>query len=441
MKFKTILAGTALAALALVTDAGAPLGVKAIQTAEAAVNISFSVFYDGLADHGDWVQYNDAYVFIPTEVDADWRPYTRGHWVNAERYGWTWASDEPFGWATYHYGRWGYNDDIGWYWVPGKRWAPAWVSWRRSNDYVVWAPLPPTHGDDVDVSISISVGDIPEFYWVAVPVRRFLSPDLRVVIVNDDDPDYIRVINRTEYMGAPRITNNIVVNNVIDVDVITQATGEKVRTVKVIETDDPSKAKATEDQVTVFQGEVTPDKDVKPRKVRSVDEVEKVKSSQEKAGATAKPKQEPATGANTGADTESNTGAASEETPTRKRDADKAKTSAEDVTAPAEGKAETAPPAAAEDTQATEPTKKRASKKPAKSESKAPSTAEDEQPTKAEEQAAPAKKPGKVEEEKDQTGSLPAKKNTQETGKKKGKKNAAEEQQCDPASADCPAAQ
>jgi len=125
MKLRSMLTGTALAALALTTDAGATFGIQFTQRAEATVNIGFSVFYDGLADHGDWVRYNDNYVFIPREVDDDWRPYTRGHWVFAERYGWTWASAEPFGWATYHYGRWGYAYNIGWYWVPGKRWAPA----------------------------------------------------------------------------------------------------------------------------------------------------------------------------------------------------------------------------------------------------------------------------------------------------------------------------
>jgi uncharacterized protein YraI len=37
------------------------------------------------------------------------RPYTVGRWVFTDRYGWMWASSEPFGWATYHYGRWGFS--------------------------------------------------------------------------------------------------------------------------------------------------------------------------------------------------------------------------------------------------------------------------------------------------------------------------------------------
>src|SRR5207245_161040 len=67
-----------------------------------------------------------------------WRPYTDGHWVYTD-VGWTWVSEEPFGWATYHYGRWTRLRNIGWVWVPGDEWAPAWVSWRKSSDYVGWA--------------------------------------------------------------------------------------------------------------------------------------------------------------------------------------------------------------------------------------------------------------------------------------------------------------
>ena len=52
-------------------------------------------------------------------------------------------TNEPFAWAVYHYGRWGYDEDYGWFWVPGDTWAPAWVQWRYSDDYVGWAPVGP----------------------------------------------------------------------------------------------------------------------------------------------------------------------------------------------------------------------------------------------------------------------------------------------------------
>ena len=93
---------------------------------------------------GAWRETSDyGFVWQPREAeDRDWRPYTDGRWVYTDA-GWTWVSEEPFGWATYHYGRWVRLRRVGWVWVPGDEWAPAWVSWRTSKDYVGWAPLPP----------------------------------------------------------------------------------------------------------------------------------------------------------------------------------------------------------------------------------------------------------------------------------------------------------
>ena len=110
-----------------------------------AENGSYSTFYSKLEPYGDWMETGDyGYVFQPRQADQwrDWRPYTNGHWVYTDA-GWTWISDEQFGWATYHYGRWIRLRSVGWVWVPGEHWAPTWVSWRKGNDYVGWAPLPP----------------------------------------------------------------------------------------------------------------------------------------------------------------------------------------------------------------------------------------------------------------------------------------------------------
>lgn len=299
MRLKSILAGTAIATLALLGEARAPFTLSFSHQAEAAVNVSFSLFYDRLGDHGDWVRYRDAYVFIP-KVGPGWQPYTLGHWVYADRYGWTWVSDEPFGWATYHYGRWGYSEDIGWYWVPGRKWAPAWVSWRRSKDYVVWAPLPPSRRGTADVAVSVRPRDIPDFYWVAVPAPRFLEPDLHVSIVTGDR-DVRQVVRRTKYVGTPRVTNNTVVNTVLDVNVISRETGRKVPRVAVQATDNPQDAKATADQVTVYQGEIMPDDTAKPKDVRDVTKVKKVKRGAKPADTATTPPEgtatEPATNA------------------------------------------------------------------------------------------------------------------------------------------------
>jgi hypothetical protein len=111
---------------------------------ETRASASYGIFYRKLEPYGAWRETsNYGYVWQPREAeDRNWRPYTDGRWVFTDA-GWTWVSEEPFGWATYHYGRWVRLRRVGWVWVPGEDWAPAWVSWRTSKDYVGWAPLPP----------------------------------------------------------------------------------------------------------------------------------------------------------------------------------------------------------------------------------------------------------------------------------------------------------
>lgn len=282
MRLRTFLASTAaFAAIAVIVPATVQTSWNPVTAAEAATSISFSVFYDGLADHGDWVDYDGDYVFVPVVSDRDWRPYREGHWVYARGYGWTWVSDERFGWATYHYGRWGFAQEIGWYWVPGTRWAPAWVSWRRSGDHVAWAPLPPRRGGGDDISIEINVGSIPDYYWVAVPSRSFLDVNLTVVII-DDDRERRRIVNDSEFVGSVNIENNIVVNNVIDVNFVEKNTGKKVKEIAVKETNDPAAAKASDGEVAVFNGTVEADKSAKPPKLKAVGDVEQNQAENKK---------------------------------------------------------------------------------------------------------------------------------------------------------------
>ncbi|RYD32306.1 MAG: hypothetical protein EOP86_15985, partial [Verrucomicrobiaceae bacterium] len=139
----------------------------------------YQAFYEGLAPYGDWRETPDyGYVWQPSSVPADWRPYTVGQWVDSDQ-GWTWASDEPFGWATYHYGRWALLQNAGWIWVPGDTWAPAWVSWRNNDDYVGWCPMPPetvyVSNTDYGPSFDDDYGISPDCYNF-IPVRYFNQP-------------------------------------------------------------------------------------------------------------------------------------------------------------------------------------------------------------------------------------------------------------------------
>ena len=276
MTLKQLLLGSASAAM--FTAVGVPcIPISLAPPAMAAANVSISIdtFYDRLADHGDWVTYHRAIVFVPTRVSKDWHPYTVGHWIHTKRYGWMWVSEEPFGWATYHYGRWGYADDIGWYWIPGRRWAPAWVSWRHEGEHVIWAPLPPRHDDDDVFSIDLTYDATPDYYWVAVPTREFLAPNLSIVVIRDDR-ERRRIVNLARPLGEVTYQNNVVINNFIDVSVIERETKSQITTVDVKDTDRPEETgKLQSNEITIFNGNVTPDANAKPKKIKDLEEVKK----------------------------------------------------------------------------------------------------------------------------------------------------------------------
>lgn len=130
----------------------AAITVSSPPAARAQVGISANVdiqigapsdFYQPLESSGTWVdvpQYGRCWQ--PRGVEADWQPYTVGHWEWTDA-GWYWASDESWGWACYHYGSWNHDARYGWCWIPGTEWAPAWVDWRYSDAYIGWAPCGP----------------------------------------------------------------------------------------------------------------------------------------------------------------------------------------------------------------------------------------------------------------------------------------------------------
>lgn len=176
---------------------------------------SYSVFYNKLEPYGDWIQTRDYdYVFRPREASgAQWRPYTEGRWAYTDA-GWTWISSEAFGWATYHYGRWTRLRGVGWVWVPGHEWAPAWVSWRKGNEYVGWAPLPPEAEFDRRSGIhnwSDNYYDIGPNQYVFVQTRELGQQRLAQAIVPEQRN--VTIVNQTTNVTNITYNNNTVINN------------------------------------------------------------------------------------------------------------------------------------------------------------------------------------------------------------------------------------
>jgi len=180
-----------LFALALVyAGLSAPLVAIAPTPAKAQVT---EEFHDALAAYGRWIVHAPyGEVWVPDSVPPGWRPYSFGHWVYTDDWGWYWISDESeddWGWIVYHYGRWAFDRRIGWFWVPGDEWAPAWVDWRYGGDAIGWAPLPP---DDL-----LDVYDDAPDYWVFVPMRYIAEPRVRVYFV---PPERRVVLLRSTYV-------------------------------------------------------------------------------------------------------------------------------------------------------------------------------------------------------------------------------------------------
>lgn len=195
-------------------------------------------FYDELSPYGDWVLTRDhGWAWFPRTVRADWRPYSDGRWVVTD-YGWTWASNEPFGWATYHYGRWAWDSRFGWLWVPGTIWGPAWVSWQYGGGYVGWAPLPPAVGFEIGVGIrlggfNLSLGIRPDTYSF-VRERSLLEPRLSGYL--EPRARNVTIIHETTNITNYTFVENHVVNRGVEVRRIEQITGRRVRERRINQT-------------------------------------------------------------------------------------------------------------------------------------------------------------------------------------------------------------
>ena len=122
------------------------------------------VFRDRLSPHGSWVDHGEfGTIWVPNSdaVGPDFQPYSSaGRWELTEDGDWLWVSDYDWGYIPFHYGRWIWaGEGVGWGWIPGRRYAPAWVTWRVGADgFIGWAPLP------------------PRYYWVGGSYFWFSSP-------------------------------------------------------------------------------------------------------------------------------------------------------------------------------------------------------------------------------------------------------------------------
>jgi len=181
-----------------------------------------SYFYNTLSPYGTWVEVAPyGWCWQPTVAVnyPRWRPYAdRGRWLWTNG-GWYWQSDYSWGWAPFHYGRWVLTSRVGWAWVPDLNWGPAWVTWRYSDAYCGWAPLPPgshyisgrgLHHNGVSVGITFDFG-LASSQFSFVSWRRFCDRNPHYYI--EPSRNVQNIYNNTTIINNYGSSNNLVINN------------------------------------------------------------------------------------------------------------------------------------------------------------------------------------------------------------------------------------
>ncbi|MEI9866068.1 MAG: DUF6600 domain-containing protein [Limisphaerales bacterium] len=191
--------------------------------------------------YGNWVVINGyGRCWQPTVVinDPSWQPYcNRGSWVYSDC-GWYWNSSYAWG-ATFHYGRWFRAPNYGWCWYPDNVWAPSWVTWRYSNNYCGWAPLPPRTTYQAGVGIVYNGGGVSVGFGFGlgancfsfVPTKYFCNPNPRNYCVAPGQ--VTQIYNNTTVINNFNVNNRKIVNNGIAVGNIATATHTPIHQVPV----------------------------------------------------------------------------------------------------------------------------------------------------------------------------------------------------------------
>lgn len=224
----------ALSALAAISVATGALSVSIVAATLAPAQAQVSAeFQAALEAYGSWQPHPQfGEVWVPYDLPPGWRPYTYGRWVYTDDWGWYWVSAEEeadWGWVTFHYGRWAHDRRLGWFWVPGDEWGPAWVDWRRGDDYVGWAPLPPDQ-------VVYAYDDDPS-YWSFVQPRYLIAPRLRTYYLPPQRAVVIFrqtvIVNRTVRLEHEGRRERIAVNPGVAPGIIAAAARRPVQTFRV----------------------------------------------------------------------------------------------------------------------------------------------------------------------------------------------------------------
>ena len=152
-----------------------------------------------LADYGTFgthAKYGE--IWVPTVTPQGWHPYPACQWVYTKN-GWYFNDETPWGSIVHHYGRWSHDEKIGWFWVPDENWSPGWVAWRKSDQWIGWAPMPPQQ----DAQLVSSAEFNNDKFWVFMDAKKFFNGECGGTVQNVQNVQTApasQVIHLTKYV-------------------------------------------------------------------------------------------------------------------------------------------------------------------------------------------------------------------------------------------------
>jgi len=190
---------------------------------------SDAVGYQDLNDYGEWQQQpDDGYVWFPTDVAADWVPYSTGRWVWMTRWGWSWVDEAPWGFAPFHYGRWRrYGGRWGWVPCPPHQrtvYAPALVAWiggpgvpgapgLGGGPAVGWLPLAPgevfvpAYAASDRYLLKVNLTNSRRLNAAQV-TRVAANPTLQGRYLNLDTPGALSIVPQVSFTGGQSVNRH-----------------------------------------------------------------------------------------------------------------------------------------------------------------------------------------------------------------------------------------
>ncbi len=229
------------------------------QPVEQPAEVTVNYFYDTLTPYGTWLDvagYGRCWRPSVVVYNPGWQPYCdHGHWVYTDC-GWYWLSDYSWGWAPFHYGRWFQHARWGWCWTPDIVWGPSWVTWRYSDDYCGWAPLPPfaVYREGAGFfynGLAVSIGFDFGLSWncfAFVPIGHFCDPHPRRFCAPPTQAT--QIYSHTTVINNFGVRNHNFVNHGIDPEHITAVTRTPIHPISIRDTTSPVARGAHSDQLS-----------------------------------------------------------------------------------------------------------------------------------------------------------------------------------------------